>query len=85
LRNVLSPSVIRSRMKAPESFDLIGFERYLGRGLDFDPLQRSLGTFAFEFERGEPIPEHIIESGDVVFHHLVEAAEFAIGLGDFRL
>jgi hypothetical protein len=32
-----------------ESFDLIGFERDLGRGLDFEPLQRSLGAFAPEF------------------------------------
>ncbi|WP_348273238.1 hypothetical protein [Methylocapsa sp. D3K7] len=68
-----------------ESFDLTGFKRDLGRGLDFDALQRGLGAFAPGFEHGEPIPQHIVEIRDALLHHFVEAAEFVVSLGDFGL
>ncbi|MGH6841427.1 MAG: hypothetical protein ACREDV_04950 [Methylocella sp.] len=54
-----------------ESFDLIGFKRDLGRGLDFDAVQRVLDAFAFGFERGEAATEQIIENGDPVLRHFV--------------
>ncbi|WGJ15505.1 hypothetical protein QEV83_04315 [Methylocapsa sp. D3K7] len=48
--------------------------------MDFDPLQRGLGAFAFGFKRREPVTEQIVE---IVLDHLLEAAELVVGKDDF--
>jgi len=71
--------------ESAESFDLVRFERDIGCRLDFGPLQRGLGALPVGFERGEPVPEHIVKIGDAILDYFVEPAELVVGLGDFAL
>ena len=50
-----------------------------------DAIQRGPRAVAFKLQAGEPVSQDVVEVGDALLNHLVEAAEPLLGVADLRL